>query len=835
MTRIRSQYSIALVIVLTFGVAAFAFPARAQWAEPKAQPPAENPPGFVWLQGGSSIAAQEGTIDISGALGAAAVKVRDGVFIYGAAGETGMLQTDSTGLLLQGSADFHLKNAAGDTYVESSRGFLYAYGGAGVVAGPALYLQGPIVAMPSTQFAPVELTLSTAAGGSAVPRIRVSGSTGNVGIGGAPDATHRVNVAGKLNATELCIAGTCQTTWPSGGAAGTFVQLQSASPGTADTGNFNITGTGRMGGAVLAGNGVTVPTLANLNATVENFYLDGNGNVQIRLDADDATDGVDNLSVLRINNGTNATVLNVDENGSLNLWMPQDGSNTQQLIRTRVVDGKERVGIGPLNANNNSADPQARLHVEGDVLISGGNSATGSRSELWFKKAYGNSTAGKIGIRAPTTLADNAQLALTLPSTLPTVAGQVLQSTTGGDLSWKSVVGLQGATPATTETGGFAVSGQGRAGSLAVTGAMTAGSASITGALTVGSGAIGTNLGVTGTLTAGTVNATAVDATSVSGRTLLADGAPTGAGVLAGPLTVNPQSASAGTTLFGVAVGGVERLRLDEDGKLTAGAVMIGQSSTTYPSIVLSIDQSTQNNGADVMIIAKGRDGGSTDVTQHINNWGGNFIWSRGGRDGTVEGMRLDTGTGTLAVSGNVTVGAGSTPVALLYESGNARIKGYGDVNVQLDADASATVNKFAVKDSGGTNDVFSVDENGVVTTTSSLTEAENAVIFNVRAGSSSGTKFRVYSSGAIGVGREQLRTSCDVAAGAYGSCTQLCSAGLKVLGGGCNSGAGVAGISLLDSMPRLGGDGWTCGVYNGSLINPLSITVTAICSGLTL
>ncbi|MDO8466635.1 MAG: hypothetical protein Q7S83_00655 [bacterium] len=42
------------------------------------------------------------------------------------------------------------------------------------------------------------------------------GSTGNISIGGTPGSTYKLDVTGKINGTEICIAGVCKTTWPSG-------------------------------------------------------------------------------------------------------------------------------------------------------------------------------------------------------------------------------------------------------------------------------------------------------------------------------------------------------------------------------------------------------------------------------------------------------------------------------------------------------------------------------------------------------------------------------------------------------------------------------------------
>lgn len=46
------------------------------------------------------------------------------------------------------------------------------------------------------------------------------GSTGNISIGGTPGSLYKLDVSGKINGTEICIAGTCKSSWPVAGLTG---------------------------------------------------------------------------------------------------------------------------------------------------------------------------------------------------------------------------------------------------------------------------------------------------------------------------------------------------------------------------------------------------------------------------------------------------------------------------------------------------------------------------------------------------------------------------------------------------------------------------------------
>lgn len=92
---------------------------------------------------------------------------------------------------------------------------------------------------------------------------------------------------------------------------------------------------------------------------------------------------------------------------------------------------------------------------------------------------------------------------------------------------------------------------------------VTAGGAAITG----NSNITGT-LGVTSSLTAGSI--TTSGAVNASGK-ISATAAPTGTGVSNGSFYVNPASATLNNTLFGVAVNGTEKFRVDAEGDTTVG------------------------------------------------------------------------------------------------------------------------------------------------------------------------------------------------------------------------------------------------------------------------
>ncbi|MBI2606372.1 MAG: hypothetical protein HYW49_09860, partial [Deltaproteobacteria bacterium] len=123
---------------------------------------------------------------------------------------------------------------------------------------------------------------------------------------------------------------------------------------------------------------------------------------------------------------------------------------------------------------------------------------------------------------------------------------------------------------------------------------VTAGGAAITG----NSNITGT-LGVTSSLTAGSI--TTSGAMNASGK-ISATAAPTGIGVSNGSFYVNPASATFDNTLFGVAVNGTQKFRVDAEGDTAVGGDLT--VTGTLNATVASAGNATTVNGIGASAIA---------------------------------------------------------------------------------------------------------------------------------------------------------------------------------------------------------------------------------------
>jgi hypothetical protein len=125
---------------------------------------------------------------------------------------------------------------------------------------------------------------------------------------------------------------------------------------------------------------------------------------------------------------------------------------------------------------------------------------------------------------------------------------------------------------------------------------------------------------------------------------------PTGAAVNQGPVFINPASASAGQTLFGVALGGVERLRLDSLGNLTAQGTVSGIVGffSGLGGGVLGRDSNSTGSGVGVTGISDGPTGAGV-FGQATSTTGANV-----GVRGTSAG---NNGAGVLGQSTSTAVG----------------------------------------------------------------------------------------------------------------------------------------------------------------------------------
>ncbi|MDO8463337.1 MAG: hypothetical protein Q7S96_03660 [bacterium] len=400
----KQQHLIRIgICTLVLGVAGFASATHAQWVEPTSPAPDGNPPGFVWLQGGTTVP------------------------------QTGSIHLDST----IRTNEFQLTGAFASAFRVMRKGLLDGYPSSGSLVqiwpGELELLSGHDGTFYGEMRGVGGLQLTTGSGLSPwttwTPRLRIEHDTGNVGIGAVPDATHRVLVGGKLSATELCIQGVCQASWDNLGGGGEvtapFIVNDSAGnmvflvgdagdlrgsgpagalhirtaqgeltigptnaqaahyttstplhwfnkgievqPGTLSSGmvdgvvsdlDLQTAGTSRLkisGTTGSVGIGGSPPTdgirlgvfgdvgaegiklfgtgtQANLDAYVDDFYIDAQGDVQVKIDADVSV----GTEEFRVNNGANATVFRIDESGTVGL-----GATTNQPLDQHV-----RLGVG---------------------------------------------------------------------------------------------------------------------------------------------------------------------------------------------------------------------------------------------------------------------------------------------------------------------------------------------------------------------------------------------------------------------------------------------------------------------------------------------------------
>ncbi len=115
----------------------------------------------------------------------------------------------------------------------------------------------------------------------------------NVGIGNSAPGAYKLNVTGDANATRLCIGGDCRPAWPDA---------------SGSTGWNDVGATVQL---VNSADAVNVGQILN-SADPSNFYINGQGNVQIRLD----TDGGGSYQ-FKIVNDQNNTIFSVDEFGNI--------------------------------------------------------------------------------------------------------------------------------------------------------------------------------------------------------------------------------------------------------------------------------------------------------------------------------------------------------------------------------------------------------------------------------------------------------------------------------------------------------------------------------------
>ena len=198
-------------------------------------------------------------------------------------------------------------------------------------------------------------------------------------------------------------------------------------------------------------------------------------------------------------------------------------------------------------------------------------------------------------------------------------------------------------------------------------------------------------------------------ADTVSGLlTITAD--PTGSGVGAGSFYINPASADADETLLGVALGGSERLRLDEDGDLviagdltvTGGELFLTGISSSSSTTEGTIYYDTDDDNLYVYTSA-----GFVDLTSQ-----GSSDWQT-----TSNVVNLVTSTDT------VTIGSASN-LGKLAVDGDAN-----EIQLLIQGNSTQTSNLVVFEQSAGV-DLFSLSNEGLLTLSNQADSSSNQFAF---------------------------------------------------------------------------------------------------------
>ncbi len=167
--------------------------------------------------------------------------------------------------------------------------------------------------------------------------------SGDVGIGTTTVAPYKVNVNGDLNATRLCIAGTCQNTWPAGGGIG-------------GSGTVNY-----------------IPRFGIGGTTITNSHIYDNGN-QIIINGTTAAGGA--LAVNGIGSGDGVYINNVSQTEWIRMY--QGGVFYGSIGQGQSADSSSVYFGNFINSDikfqYNQAQPtQFRFRRSGDLLVGGTN------------------------------------------------------------------------------------------------------------------------------------------------------------------------------------------------------------------------------------------------------------------------------------------------------------------------------------------------------------------------------------------------------------------------------------------------------------------------------
>ena len=505
----------------------------AEWREPTTLPPAGNPAGFVWTQdqGASPQLGGEFNIEGGGSMG-------------------GPLKV--VGMSVFGNARLDLGADAGDQNV------IY-----GVAQRSLMHSADALLLLQTADDA-----------GVVTDRLRVD-RDGNLST-----------TTGKVQANQLCINSDCKGSWDAVAPAG--VLLQAETPGTAQTGNFNVSGTGQMGALSvvnsleLKGGGFLEFNTHGSNTGIVDspLYMNSDGSLHIRIDTNDSTDGINDASTFSVNNGANTTVLTVSETGTMTL-----GGTDQKMNNVAKVVGASRDEV-QFNANGlelylapGSAGRQAGLRIDTVGFA-------GSYANIWHDGSKirivdsGMDATSGVSIDAVPSGPGALQAAFSVNPLRANANSALFGLAVGGAEMFR-----------VDAEGDVSVSGQLFFGTnlrptidatVKIPALSTTYFASVDGSSLTTLNA--SNLS-SGTVPDARIATTIPRLTNVTTFT----GVPRGAGVTQASLVVNPVSATAGYTLLGAAVNGVEKLRLDAAGNMAiAGAVTTSGDATVGGNLIMN-------------------------------------------------------------------------------------------------------------------------------------------------------------------------------------------------------------------------------------------------------
>jgi len=313
-------------------------------------------------------------------------------------------------------------------------------------------------------------------------RITIKNTTGDVGIGTAAptqklDVNGSVNVSGssKLYAPEICLAGSCQTSWPSGAdgnnyttaisfnETGSIIQLN-----LARTGMTNLTATFTDSDTTYsAGQGITITsTQINHTDTSSQASIANTGGAVIQnltLDTFGHITAANSTTVLIAEADTLATVTGRGATTTAAITVDSDGTEQTNIGGTLYINGSAsgaRVGIG-------TASPLVKLEVNVGNVSNGGANGIGIIStgdDFWIitKKNASGSIRDAIYSGSgtnPLVLQEqggNVGIGTTDPAVALEVAGGIRMNTTAAKPTCDSTVrGTMWFTPSSGGTDDF--------------------------------------------------------------------------------------------------------------------------------------------------------------------------------------------------------------------------------------------------------------------------------------------------------------------------------------------------------------------------------------------